>query len=155
MLGSQFAGDHTKSMSVFFYGAFMDESIRERHGWQPRPASVAALQGFELLIDPLSRLERRQGATAYGLVCSATQGELDHLYSERWMDQYHPEPVTVQLRAGGHRRALVYVPAGPIAEAEAPTGYVQTLLEIARRLEFPGWYCSRIESYSARALRRK
>ena len=137
--------DPSVPISVFFYGSFMDEQVRREHGWAPRPETVAALHGFEFHRDPLARLVRRDGASSYGVLCAATRAELDALYAARWMDQYHAEPVTVELPDGRTVPAVVYLPPGPVVGAEAPAGYARLLAGAARRLRFPEWYCRRLE----------
>lgn len=133
-------------VSVFFYGSFMDEGVRSGQGWNQRQSVVACVRGFELRIDPLSRLVRNETATVYGVVCAATPDELRHLYSAKLMDRYHPETVTAELRDGTVLEVRVYNADGPVAGATAPPGYVPLLLDIARRLEFPEWYQRRIEA---------
>jgi hypothetical protein len=129
---------------VFFYGSFMDERVRESHGCHSRTVGIAQLRGYDLRIDPLSRLVRAERRSVYGVLCEASTADLDRLYAARWMELYRPEKVTVERPGRGRSAALCYVPAGPLTSAVAPPGYVDDLLAVARRLGFPPWYLERI-----------
>lgn len=138
-----------RSIEVFFYGSFMIPSVREQHGFADRPVSVARLPGYDIRIDPLTRIFRDDRSIIYGVVSCATHDELRSLYSAEWMDRYNADPVLVELTDGSWRPVLTYLPDAPITTAKVPASYSASIVDAARALGFPDWYVDRLQQSKA------
>lgn len=138
-----------KRVQVFFYGLYMDFRILRKYGDMPEVWEVAKLSGYDFRIASWGYLTRSDRDTVYGTLVGVTQEELARLYDPAngfLTLQYFPEPVLVETLDGKWVAALCYVaeskPEGPVNP-----DYVDKMVALAKRLEFPAWYVERLASY--------
>jgi len=134
---------------VFFYGSYMNRAVLAEVGLAPETWEVASLPGFDIHIGPRANLVRAPDAIVFGVLASATHGELERLYAHARNvlgEVYLPEAVLVHTRSGEWRPALCYL-ARAMIEAPPEPAYVERILQPARELGFPDWYLSRLEAF--------
>ena len=145
-------GDGAPTVSVYFYGSYMNRAVLDEVGLSPRTWEVATLAGFDIDIRPRANLVRAQGCSVWGILCSATHAELDILYSHArdvLGEVYLPYAMLVELAAGGYRLALCYI--CPRMQARpADSDYIDRILAPAREHRFPPDYLDRIERFRHR-----
>ena len=129
---------------AFFYGLFMDETVLTSSGVLPHHGRKAKLDGFALKIGNRATLVREPGGTAWGMVFTLSQAELDKLYGAPGLEQYQPEEIEVVLE----NRAIIPVRVYNLPHAPAPhernPDYVERLKKVLTRLGFPAAYIARI-----------
>ena len=134
---------------VFFYGSFINLDVLRQQGLVPERYEVARLGGFDIRIGPLANLVRSEGRCVYGIVATATHGELRRLYDyarDGLGGTYLPEAVLAQTLDGRFQPALCYI-AHDLREAPPAAEYVDRIVGPARRFGFPAWYVERLESF--------
>jgi hypothetical protein len=131
---------------VFFYGSFINLDVLKQSGYVPEQFEVACLRGFDIRIAPLANVVRSDEHAVYGIVATATHGDLQRLYSQSWVGSYLPEAVVVETGDGKSRPALCYI--APEMDGKPPANdYVDRILGPARRHGFPAWYIDRLERF--------
>jgi len=136
---------------VFFYGSYMNPAVLAEVGVAPASWEAASLPGFEIRIAPRANLVRAGGQVVYGVLATATHGELERLYAHAQAvlgELYLPEAVLVHTARGEWRPALCYL-APHMAEQAADPAYVERILQPARELGFPAWYLAHVASFRA------
>jgi catechol 2,3-dioxygenase-like lactoylglutathione lyase family enzyme len=136
-----------RRVNVFFYGSYIDEGVLSEHGFEPDDVRLAELRGYDVRIDPLTRLVQDADHSVFGILCRATHAELDALYASPWMKAYLPEPIIVTLADGTTMPALTYLPDGPVISATQPPGYVEGILAAGLAHGFPEWYLHRLATF--------
>ena len=134
---------------VFFYGSYMNRTVLAEVGMAPKRWEPAVLLGFDIRITPRANLVRAEDNMVFGVLASATHGELERLYAHARNvlgEIYLPEAVLVRTRAATWEAALCYI-APDMAKAPADPSYVERILKPARDLAFPPWYLARLESF--------
>ena len=104
---------------------------------------MARLDGFDIRIEPLATLVRKESSCVYGIVCKITHGELECLYNLDWVGRYDPEAVVVEVDEGRQVPALTYI-SDPLQKSLPARDYVQRIIEPARQWGFPDWYIQRL-----------
>jgi len=138
-----------QTIPTFFYGSYINRQVLAEVDLDPERFEVARLSGYDLRIAPLANLVVAEARSVYGVLATATQAELDRLYTharEVLGGTYLPESVLVQLLSGEFEPAQCYI-APNLPEAAPDEAYVQRILGPARALGFPEWYLSRIEAF--------
>ena len=134
---------------VFFYGSYMNRAVLAEVGLAPTTWAAASLLGFDIRIAPRANLVRAPGQVVFGVLASATHGELERLYAHAQTvlgEVYLPEAMLVHTEGGGWQPALCYL-ASRMVERPAERAYVERILQPARELGFPAWYLARLESF--------
>lgn len=134
-------------VSVFFYGSFINRGVLAELGLEPASWAVGTLPGFDLRVAPRANLVRALDGVVFGVLASATHGELRRLYAhaEHVLGAvYLPQAVLVRA-ADTWTPALCYL-APDMVERPAERAYVERILRPARELGFPRWYVQRIEA---------
>jgi cation transport regulator ChaC len=134
---------------VFFYGSYMNRAVLADVGLAPATWEVACLPGFDIRIAPRANLVPAEGQAVFGVLATATHGELERLYAHAQTvlgEVYLPEAVLVRTECGAWRPALCYI-APRMTERPAESAYVARILEPGRALGFPAWYLRRLESF--------
>ena len=134
---------------TFFYGSYMNPSVLREVELVPDRIEVARLPGFDIEISPLANLVSSDRHTVYGILATATNAELDRLYSHArdvLGGVYLPRAVLAYILAGQAEAALCYLASG-LAPSRASADYVARILEPARTYGFPEWYLARLESF--------
>lgn len=130
-------------IEAFFYGLFMDEPVLRSKGLDPQSPRRASVKNFQLMIGERATLVPREGETAYGMIFSLSQNELDELYSDPSVSVYRPENVTVSLENASTVSAVCYnLPEPPTGERNG--AYAEKLAELAKRLGLPDDYVTTI-----------
>lgn len=133
-----------RSIDVFFYGLFMDESALREKGFRPADARSARVDGFSLRLGARATLVPDPAKCVHGMLMSLTHRELDQLYAEESVAAYRPEAVTATLLDGRNIAALCFnlpmVPAG----IESNSDYAAKLQAVARKLGLPVSYIDTI-----------
>lgn len=133
-----------RSIDVFFYGLFMDESALRESGFHPGNARRASIDGFSLRLGARATLIPEAGKSVHGMVMSLTHHEVDRLYAEPSVAAYRPEAVTATLAEGGSIAALCFnLPTVP-AEGQSNSDYAAKLQAVTRKLGLPGSYVATI-----------
>ncbi len=97
-----------RSIAVFFYGLFMDMSVLQQRGLDPRNPQAASLDGYDIEIRDRATLVPHAEARVYGIVTGLTHVEIDTLYAEPGVLEYRPEAVVVILGDGRQVPAPCY-----------------------------------------------
>jgi hypothetical protein len=132
-------------VSVYFYGSFINRAVLAKAGYRPRQWEVARLDRHNIVLNPLATLVRSDEHAVYGVLASATHGELARLYGQDWVREYLPEAVVVSTSDSRLCAALCYIARGRTAPAPFEN-YLEKILEPARALGFPQWYIRRLEA---------
>jgi hypothetical protein len=126
-------------MRVFFYGLFMDESLLATKGIEPGEVNSGFVDGYRLRIGARATLVRRPDSRAYGVMMDIAPSEATQLYAEDSVADYLPEPVIVELMDGTQVDATCYnLPDDKVIGTNKE--YAESLLKVARRLDFPASY---------------
>lgn len=133
-----------KTVTVFFYGLFMDVDLLAARGFTPTDIRRASLHDFELRIGQRATLVERKGSTVHGMVMRMRTDELDRLYADPTLTQYEPVTVGASVGAGEQVEALTYVLSQPPGGQEANPEYAAKLRDLCRRLSFPSTYIESI-----------
>lgn len=136
---------------VFFYGSYMNPDVLREVNIVPVDWEVARLHGFDIAIRPRANLVRSEQHCVYGVVATATHGELARLYAHAkdvLGEVYLPYPVCVETRDGKSRPALCYM-APAMDSRPAEHGYLERILGPAREFGLPEWYVQRLERFRA------
>lgn len=138
-----------KRVQVFFYGLYMDFDILRQHGEMPEVWEVARLSGYDFQIASWGYLTPSKRNSVYGTLVGVTHEELARLYDPAnsfLTMQYFPEAVLVETSDGKWVAALCYV-AKDKPEGAVNAEYVDKIVALTKRLEFPAWYVERLASY--------
>jgi len=128
---------------VFFYGLFMDESLLTSKVIKPADVSIGFVDGYRLRIAERATLVHHFDGRAYGAMMDIVAGEATKLYAEESVEDYLPEPVTVELMDGTQAEATCFnLPSDKVTAANKE--YAESLLHIATRLGFPDFYLEQI-----------
>lgn len=134
---------------VFFYGSYMNRAVLAEVSLAPARWTAASLPGFGIRIAPRANLIRASRQVVFGVLATATHGELDRLYAHAQTvlgEVYLPEAVLVHDAGGAWQPALCYI-APRMVERPAELAYLERILEPARELGFPSWYLAHLESF--------
>lgn len=137
------------SVSVFYYGSYMNREVLAEADLFPDELRVARLSGFDIGIEPLANLVVSDEHRVYGLLARATHAELDRLYRHARHvlgGLYLPFPVLAEELDGRLVPSLCYI-APKLSPGPADPGYVDRILAPAREFGFPSWYVDRLRSY--------
>ena len=96
------------SVSVLFYGSYMNLSVLREVDLVPARREVARLSGFDVRISPRANLVRSDRDTVYGVLATATHRELARLYAHArdiLGETYLPEAVVLPETLDGRRLA--------------------------------------------------
>jgi hypothetical protein len=140
---------------VFFYGSYINRAVLAEVGLVPQRWEVARLGGFDIEIRPRANLVRSEPHCVWGIVATATHGELARLYAHArdvLGETYLPEAVLVQTRDGKWLPALCYL-CPQMQPRPAEDDYLERITAPARDYGFPDWYVARIESFRTPASR--
>jgi hypothetical protein len=134
---------------VFFYGSYMNFQVLRDVNLIPPHVEVTTLSGFDISIRPRANLVRSDQHRVYGIVTTATHGELQRLYGHAkdvLGETYLPQAVLTEGLDGKLRPALCYI--APAMEARPATrDYVDRIVAPATEFGFPRWYIERLESF--------
>jgi hypothetical protein len=134
-----------KTVNVFFYGLFMDESILASKGIRPKLSTPGYVDGLRLYIGERATLLPAKDSRSYGVMMKLTADEASRLYSEESVCDYVAEPVIVQLPGDKQVAAVCYnLPESKLTGTNAR--YAADLLVLAARLGMPDSYLDRIRS---------
>ncbi len=135
------------SLSVFFYGLFMDEALLASKGVRPTESTIGHVDGFSLHIGERATLLPDPNNRAYGVLMTITESDVSALYSEPSVADYVPEPVIVNLPDNTEVSAVCYnLPAEKLTGTNPE--YAAALLALATRLGLPDAYLAQIAENS-------
>ena len=135
-------------MEIFFYGLFMDKDVLIKNGVSPSNPRKGYLNNYTLKIGNRASLIQCEKEKAYGIIMTVNDEEITKLYAEKSVADYIPEKVEAVTETNEHLTATCY--NLPI---ELFTGtnklYAKSLYDLAKKLNFPKEYLSRInKSYT-------
>ena len=137
-------------VDVFFYGSYMDFDVLMNLGIGQREYQVGQLPGYELRIGSSANVVKNSLERVFGIVTQLTHDELDTLYSREAQAklgaQYMPEPVLVMTTNRNIVPCLCYIAYDPVI-GRASGEYIDSILSIARKYNFPQSYIHLLESY--------
>ncbi len=130
--------------SVFFYGSFISLDVLAEHDFAPATATVASLDGYDIVLAPYATLVQRTGSAVYGLLVTAPAADVEHLYADQWLAAYAPFTVSVRSAEGVAVDALCYI--APASETSAADrAYLQRIVDAARGHGFPAAYLAHLD----------
>ena len=133
-------------MEVFFYGLFMDRDILVKKGISPSNPRKGYLPDYTLKIGNRASLIQSEKEKAYGIIMTVNDDEVVKLYAEESVADYVPEKVEVVTETNEHLMATCYN-----LPSELLTGtnklYAKSLYELAKKLNFPSEYLTKISKY--------
>jgi hypothetical protein len=127
-----------RTISVFFYGLYMDPDVLKGKNVEPRDGRPAVAEGYSLRIGQKATLLRMRGAAASGMVYSITHAELDRLYWGAGLTEYRAEPLLVRTLDGEFIPAVCCNLLQAPAEHEENPEYAQSLREAMIRADLLG-----------------
>ena len=134
---------------TFFYGSYINFDVLREVELEPTQWEVARLHGYDITIEPRANLERSDADTVYGILATATHGQLDDLYAharEVLGETYQPEAVLAETLERTWRPALCYI-CPDMEPRPADPDYVARILGPARQYGFPSWYIDRLARF--------
>jgi hypothetical protein len=134
-----------RKIAVFFYGLFMDESLLQGKGIDSPNIQVATVSGFRLRIGQRATLVPDQKGLVHGVIAKLTHAEIEQLYAEPSVRDYHPEAVVANMADGGSLPALCFNLVVPPSPDEHNPEYGRKLRELAEQLGLPSEYVKSIE----------
>lgn len=137
-----------RSVWTFFYGSFMNPEVLAKADVHPTETQRARLDGWDLKIAPRATLVPSEGQCVYGVLAQLTHPEIDKLYAKDWFGfgTYLPEAVLVTDSVGRYLPALSYI-AWQLEGGMPSAEYLEKMVVVAKRFEFPAEYIRRIESF--------
>lgn len=134
------------SIRVFFYGLYMDVTLLESMGFQPRQVGAARLDNYQIKIGERATLIPARGKSSYGFLHDLPQEEVIALYSRPEVRGYVPQPVAAALLADSSlHHASCYVLQSEEAGSRTNVEYVVKLATLVSRLGLPSKYAKEIE----------
>ena len=134
-----------RTVTVFFYGLFMDADALRSKGVRPANVRPASLSGYAIRIGNRATLVRDPRSRAHGLLMDLAQPEIDSLYSGPGLEAYRPEPVVAEMPDGSQIPAVCFNLVTPPSPDEANPQYAGKLRELARHLLLPPDYIEHIQ----------
>lgn len=135
----------TDSVTIFFYGLFMDKSILASKQIYPKNEVIGYVEGYELRIGDRASLIPNDQASSYGLLMEIDRAAVTTLYSAPGVVDYIPEYLEVSNLDGVPYTALCYnLPASDLAGANP--SYAAELAALTVKLGFPAEYSDSIAS---------
>jgi Gamma-glutamyl cyclotransferase, AIG2-like len=133
-------------MEVFFYGLFMDKDILIKKDISPSNPRKGYLINYTLKIGNRASLIQCEKEKAYGIIMTIKDEEIIKLYAEESVADYISEKVEAVMETNEYLTATCYN-----LPPELLTGtneiYARSLYELAKKLNFPIEYLSRIGKY--------
>jgi hypothetical protein len=134
-----------RSIDIFFYGLFMDDTLLREKGMNPLNRRMAFVEHFCLVTGARATLVPCANRTVHGVLYSLTHNEVDALYSEASVRAYRPEAVFAHLADGSIIPALCFnLTVLPSREGRNPQ-YISKLRELAERIGLPPDYVSSLQ----------
>ncbi|HSR70546.1 MAG TPA: gamma-glutamylcyclotransferase family protein [Acidobacteriota bacterium] len=134
-----------KTIAVFFYGLFMDESLLASKGIRPSSAAIGHLEGYGIRIGSRATLVREHGNRAHGVLMMLQAKDVEALYSDESVADYVSEPVSVVLSDGSPASAICYNLPEQKLEGKN-VDYARSLLSLAGELGLPADYVEQIRA---------
>lgn len=133
------------TISVFFYGLFMDESLLVAKGIRPKFSKLGYVDGFRLHIGERATLLPAKDSRSYGVLMEIAKDQAAELYSDESVCDYAAEPVVVHLPNDNQVAAVCYnLPASKLTGTNPR--YAADLLALATGLGMPESYLESIRS---------
>ena len=140
----------TPKAQVFFYGSFINRDVLAKGGLIVDRFEIVRAWGFDIRIQTLATLVRSERHCVYGILVTATPGQLQRLYGQDWLGQaYVPEAIVVETPDGRLVPTLCYIAHGLPPARPAPD-YVDWIVNAAREAGFPPWYIERLKRAGSR-----
>ena len=114
-------------------------------------AQRGRLDGWDIVIEPRATLRLSDKSCVYGILAKASHTDLDKLYAKDWFGfgVYLPEAVTVAVDDGRYVPAMCYI-AWEMERGQATVEYIDKLIAIAKKYDFPEWYIDKIKRFSGK-----
>lgn len=141
---------------VLFNGFYMNLDVLREADITPHDWEVATLSGFDLRIAPRANLIRTVDSVVYGILATATQAELDRLYTNHAKgvlgETYLPEATVAVNSKARSKPALTYI-APTMDERPADLDYAGRIAKPAAELGFPEECVARIRAFATLSAR--
>ena len=129
-----------RSISVFFYGLFMDAEALRSNGYHPTNECQACVSGMTLQLGQRATLVAAAASSVFGFVMDLSHTEVDRLYAEPSVAAYRPEAVIAELIDGSRIAALCF----NLPQSDEPSipnpDYASKLRIVAGKLGLPADY---------------
>ena len=135
---------------TFFYGSFMNPEVLAKADVRPTEAQMARLDGWDIKIAPRATLVPSEERSVFGVLARLSHTDLEKLYTKDWFGfgTYLPEAVLVADSTGRLVPALSYI-AWEVDGGTPSDEYLNKMVSVAQRFEFPDWYINRIKSFAS------
>lgn len=135
------------SLTVFFYGLFMDPDVLRQKDVEPKGFRLAFVNGHGVRIGTRATLEPSDTEQAYGSVMDLTAEEQDRLYADESVADYVPVPVTAIGPEGEGIEAVSYIHPMELLSGRNPD-YARALLSVADKIGIPDSHLKSIEAWT-------
>lgn len=134
---------------TFYYGSFVNPRVLNKAGVFPTDAQSGRLDGWDIVIEPRATLKPSDRCCVYGILAKVNHADLDKLYAKDWFGfgAYLPEAVNVAVGNNMLVPAMCYI-AWEMEGGKATTEYIDKIIEIAIKYEFPQWYVDKVKAFS-------
>ncbi len=134
------------STRVFFYGLYMDATLLESMGFQPRHVGAARIDNYQIKIGERATLIPAAGRSSYGFLLDMPDEEVSALYSRPEVRGYVPVQVEAILLADSSvHRASCYVLESEETCSNTNVEYAAKLAALVSHLGLPSDYAEEIE----------
>ena len=138
----------TDTVSVIFYGLFMDHQRLTEKGIKASDPRLAWVADYRLSIGQRATLLPAAGFRAHGVVVSLSQIDLDRLYADPSVADYVAETVSAVYEGGESQLARCYnLPESRLTGSNPE--YARALLQLAEQLGLPSDYLGQIRQFLA------
>jgi hypothetical protein len=123
--------------------------VLNKAGVFPTDAQRGKLDGWDIVIEPRATLKPSDECCVYGMLAKVSHADLDKLYAKDWFGfgAYLPEAVDIAIAKGKFVPAMCYV-AWEMKRGEATREYIEKIIEIAEKFEFPRWYINKVKEFA-------
>jgi len=134
---------------TFFYGSFVNPRVLNKAGVFPTDTQRGKLDGWDIVIEPRATLKPSDECCVYGILAKVSHADLDKLYAKDWFGfgAYLPEAVDIAIAKGKVVPAMCYI-AWEMERGEATREYIEKIIEIAEKFEFPRWYINKVKEFA-------
>ena len=133
-----------KTVTVFFYGLFMDEDLLRSQGLTPGNGQIAEIREHDIRIGRRAYVIMEPDVSLWGVVFDLPMDQVKKLYSGPGVQDYRPVSVRALTQGGETVEAQCY----NLPEGDKPRDddrYLYMLIALCQRLDFPDIYIDRLK----------
>ena len=135
-----------ETVSVFFYGSYMDRETLERWKVKPIAFDVSRLADWDITFCPFATLIPSRGRSVYGIMAKVTRDEVARLYAREELADYKEIQIVAETSSMNLIPAVTYV-CNPTDDMKPSRTYLELLISTAKKQGFPATYIERLNSF--------